>query len=67
MAKQELLFAEEVGQAFEGLTKCLSAKQVGVIVHGGGLDVEAWEEEAARVDGNHVMRCEGHTRIYRMT
>lgn len=55
-----------LSQAFGEVGRGITSKQVGVIVHGGGINVEAWEEEAALVENHHVIRESGFSRIMKV-
>lgn len=48
---------------FAELARAVTAKQVGAIVHGGGINHEAFEFDA-ECAGLHCMRLDGHTRLY---
>ena len=54
---------EEVADAF---AKESGAKQVGVIVHGPNINIDAWEEDAEMLQGLLPVRCAGHTRLYKV-
>lgn len=55
-----------LGLAFSALASAVAAKQVGVIVHGGGIEVDAFELDA-EIDGMQCERRDGHTRLYRVS
>lgn len=50
----------------DAFAKDKAAKQVGTIVHGGGSNHEAFEEEAEALQGLTVIRCKGHSRLYKL-
>ena len=56
---------KRLAYAMSNLASAASQKQVGVIVHGGGLDVDYAETEE-QMNGYAVKRENGYSAIYRM-
>lgn len=52
-------------ESMDHLTRALTAKQVGVIVHGEGIDVDAFEFDA-EIDGLRCLRRDAYTELYRV-